>query len=169
MASILIIDDERAIRNVLKDILNNEGYTSDEATDGEEGLKKFKLANFDLVLCDIKMPKIDGIEFLQKAKEILQQVELADWFEYIPTELSSGQQQRISLARALINNPKIILADEPTGNLDTKSGRDVMNIIEELNKQGKTIVLITHEEDIAKYAKRIIHMRDGKIETDITK
>ena len=61
MASILIIDDERAIRNVLKDILNNEGYTTDEATDGEEGLKKFKLANFDLVLCDIKMPKIDGI------------------------------------------------------------------------------------------------------------
>lgn len=70
MASILIIDDERAIRNVLKDILNNEGYTTDEATDGEEGLKKFKLTNFDLVLCDIKMPKIDGIEFLQKAKEI---------------------------------------------------------------------------------------------------
>lgn len=70
MASILIIDDERAIRNVLKDILNNEGYVTDEATDGEEGLKKFKTANFDLVLCDIKMPKIDGIEFLQKAKEI---------------------------------------------------------------------------------------------------
>jgi len=70
MASILIIDDERAIRNVLKDILNNEGYTTDEATDGEEGLKKFKSTNFDLVLCDIKMPKIDGIEFLQKAKEI---------------------------------------------------------------------------------------------------
>lgn len=70
MASILIIDDERAIRNVLKDILNNEGYITDEATDGEEGLKKFKTANIDLVLCDIKMPKIDGIEFLQKAKEI---------------------------------------------------------------------------------------------------
>jgi two-component system nitrogen regulation response regulator NtrX len=70
MASILIIDDERAIRNVLKDILNNEGYNTDEATDGEEGLKKFKSASFDLVLCDIKMPKIDGIEFLQKAKEI---------------------------------------------------------------------------------------------------
>ncbi len=70
MASILIIDDERAIRNVLKDILNNEGYTTDEATDGEEGLKKFTSTNFDLVLCDIKMPKIDGIEFLQKAKEI---------------------------------------------------------------------------------------------------
>jgi len=70
MASILIIDDERAIRNVLKDILNNEGYTTDEATDGEEGLKKFNSTNFDLVLCDIKMPKIDGIEFLQKAKEI---------------------------------------------------------------------------------------------------
>lgn len=70
MASILIIDDERAIRNVLKDILNNEGYTTDEATDGEEGLKKFTSTSFDLVLCDIKMPKIDGIEFLQKAKEI---------------------------------------------------------------------------------------------------
>ncbi|WP_439505916.1 sigma-54-dependent transcriptional regulator [Sediminibacterium sp.] len=70
MASILIIDDERAIRNVLKDILSNEGYTTDEAPDGEEGLKKFKAGNFDLVLCDIKMPKIDGIEFLQKAKEL---------------------------------------------------------------------------------------------------
>lgn len=70
MASILIIDDERAIRNVLKDILNNEGYSTEEATDGEEGLKKFKATSFDLVLCDIKMPKIDGIEFLQKAKEV---------------------------------------------------------------------------------------------------
>jgi two-component system nitrogen regulation response regulator NtrX len=70
MASILIIDDERAIRNVLKDILNNEGYNTDEAPDGEEGLKKFKAGNFDLVLCDIKMPKIDGIEFLQQAKQL---------------------------------------------------------------------------------------------------
>lgn len=83
-----------------------------------------------------------------------------------PNQLSGGQQQRVAIARALMNNPNIILADEPTGNLDTKSGEDVMRILKELNKEGKTIILITHEHDIAKQAKKIIHIRDGQIVKD---
>lgn len=99
----------------------------------------------------------------EKAKELLTQVGLAERLHNRPNQLSGGQQQRVAIARALMNNPKIILADEPTGNLDTKSGNDVMQILKSLNKEGKTIVLITHEQDIAKQAKRIVHFRDGQI------
>lgn len=97
------------------------------------------------------------------AKKYLTDLGLADRFHNRPNQLSGGQQQRVAIARALMNNPNIILADEPTGNLDTKSGTDVMNILKKLNAEGKTIILITHEHDIAKQAKKIIHIRDGKI------
>ncbi len=80
-----------------------------------------------------------------------------------PNQLSGGQQQRVAIARSLVNNPELILADEPTGNLDTKSGEDVMSILKDLNKAGKTIVMITHEADIAAIAKKIILIRDGKV------
>lgn len=100
---------------------------------------------------------------IKKATDLLTSVGLKDRIYNHPNQLSGGQQQRVAIARALINDPKIILADEPTGNLDTKSGEDVMNILKKLNSEGKTIILITHEIDIAKQAQRIIHVRDGKI------
>jgi putative ABC transport system ATP-binding protein len=99
----------------------------------------------------------------EKALKALEMVGLSDKTKNKPNELSGGQQQRVAIARALINNPSIILADEPTGNLDTKSGDEIMKIFKGLHKEGKTIVLITHEPDIAKYGKRVIHFKDGKI------
>lgn len=99
----------------------------------------------------------------KRAEVLLQQLGLHERTHNRPNQLSGGQQQRVAIARALMNNPQIILADEPTGNLDTKSGQDVMAILKNLNKEGKTIVLITHEHDIAKQAKKIIHVKDGNI------
>lgn len=99
----------------------------------------------------------------EKAKDLLVQLGLGERLYSRPNQLSGGQQQRVAIARALINDPSLILADEPTGNLDTKSGNDVMAILKKLNKEGKTIVLITHESDIAKQAKRILHIKDGMI------
>lgn len=99
----------------------------------------------------------------EKAAKALENVGLGDKLKNKPNELSGGQQQRVAIARALITNPSLILADEPTGNLDTKSGEEIMKIFTELNKQGKTIILITHEDHISVLAKKIIHLRDGKI------
>ncbi len=98
-----------------------------------------------------------------RAKELLTQVGLADHMHKRPNQLSGGQQQRVAIARSLMNNPAIILADEPTGNLDSKSGADVMGIIKDLNKQGKTIIMITHDPHLAKQAKRAVYIRDGNI------
>ncbi len=102
-------------------------------------------------------------ERFERAEEILTKLGLSERMNNHPNQLSGGQQQRVAIARALMNNPEIILADEPTGNLDSKSGEDVMKILKELNDDGKTIVLITHEHDIAKKANRIINVRDGMI------
>lgn len=101
-----------------------------------------------------------------RAKEALQNVGLEDRMEHKPNELSGGQRQRVAIARALINNPSIILADEPTGNLDTKTSVDIMNLFGQIHKNGNTVILVTHEEDIARYAHRVIRLRDGKIESD---
>ncbi len=100
------------------------------------------------------------------AMETLERVGLGDRFHHKPNELSGGQRQRVAIARALINNPSIIFADEPTGNLDTTTGDEIMQIFEELHHQGNTIILVTHEEYIAEHALRIIRLRDGKIERD---
>lgn len=100
----------------------------------------------------------------ERAKEVLQKVGLADRMNHKPNELSGGQRQRVAVARALINNPSILLADEPTGNLDTKTSHEIMALFEEIHNQGNTIVLVTHEEDIAKHAKRIVRLRDGVVE-----
>ena len=101
------------------------------------------------------------------AKDVLEKVGLSDRMSHAPSELSGGQQQRVAIARALVNKPSIIFADEPTGNLDSQTGEDVMNLFKELNNQGQTIILITHEEDIAKQSKRIINIKDGLIESDL--
>jgi len=101
-----------------------------------------------------------------RATEVLGEVGLSDRIDHSPSELSGGQQQRVAIARALVNKPSIIFADEPTGNLDSKTGEDVMELFKNLNNQGQTIILITHEEDIAKQSKRIINIKDGLIESD---
>ena len=100
------------------------------------------------------------------AKEYLEKVELTDRSHHLPSELSGGQKQRVAIARALVNNPSIILADEPTGALDTKTGNQIMQLLVELNKEGKTIIMVTHEPEIAAYAKRQIVIRDGIISSD---
>jgi len=102
----------------------------------------------------------------ERAEEVLHQVGLQDRMDHKPNELSGGQRQRVAVARALVNNPSIILADEPTGNLDTKTSYEIMALLDDIHKAGNTIILVTHEEDIAEHAKRIVRMRDGVVETD---
>jgi putative ABC transport system ATP-binding protein len=103
---------------------------------------------------------------IERAKQALRHVDLEQRMYHKPSELSGGQRQRVAIARALVNNPSILLADEPTGNLDTATGVEIMGLFERLHQQGNTIVLVTHEHDIALYAHRIIHVRDGKVEKD---
>jgi len=101
-----------------------------------------------------------------RATEVLKQVNLADRMDHQPNQLSGGQRQRVAIARALVNKPSIILADEPTGNLDSKTSVEIMKLFGDIHKQGNTVILVTHEEDIAAYAHRVIRLRDGLIETD---
>jgi putative ABC transport system ATP-binding protein len=105
----------------------------------------------------------------ERAREALRKVELEDRMGHKPNELSGGQRQRVAIARALVNNPSILLADEPTGNLDSKTGVEIMSLFDRLHQAGNTIVLVTHELDIAEHAHRIVHIRDGKVERDVRK
>jgi putative ABC transport system ATP-binding protein len=102
----------------------------------------------------------------KRAEDVLQSVDLSDRITHRPSELSGGQRQRVAVARALVNNPSIILADEPTGNLDSKTSVDIMNLFSKIHADGNTVIVVTHEEDIAKYAHRIIRLRDGMVESD---
>ena len=135
----------------------------------------FVFQNFNLLprmsaLQNVALPLVYGNiakrERLDRAAAALQLVGLGNRIEHKPNELSGGQRQRVAIARALINNPTIIMADEPTGNLDTKSGEEIMLIFNELNQQGRTLILVTHEPEVADHAKRVILVRDGYIVRD---
>ena len=121
------------------------------------------LENVALPLVYAGIPKKTRTEM---AQEVLRKVDLMDRSHHKPNELSGGQCQRVAIARALVNNPSIILADEPTGNLDSKTSYEIMNIFSKIHSEGNTVVLVTHEEDISNYAKRVIRLRDGLIESD---
>jgi putative ABC transport system ATP-binding protein len=110
---------------------------------------------------------ISSADRLKRARGALEKVELGDRVSHRPNQLSGGQRQRVAIARALVNNPSILLADEPTGNLDSKTGVEIMALFKRLHEAGNTIVLVTHEADIAAHAHRILHIRDGKIEDDV--
>ncbi len=160
-------------------ILNNQevGKLSDdelaEIRNKEIGFvfQTFNLLPRSTALDNVSLPLIYAgykeSERKEKALEVLDQVGLSDRVNHKPNELSGGQRQRVAVARALVNNPSIILADEPTGNLDSKTSHEIMGLLDQIHKNGNTIILVTHEEDIALHAHRIIRLRDGVIESDI--
>jgi putative ABC transport system ATP-binding protein len=131
--------------------------------------QSFNLLPKTTALENVELPLIystEDVDLKAKARAALEAVGLGDRIDHVPSELSGGQQQRVAIARALVNDPAIILADEPTGNLDSVSSHEVMNIFKKLHQEGRTVVLITHEQDVAEAANRIIKMKDGKIISD---
>ena len=152
-------------------------YEQDELADIRNKQIGFVFQQFNLLanlsaLENVIMPmtyaKVQKKNREEKALQLLSLVGLSDRTHHKPTELSGGQQQRVSIARALANDPAIILADEPTGALDTKTGQEVLNTLKELNKKGKTVLIITHDVEVARNTNRIITLRDGKVMTDVS-
>jgi putative ABC transport system ATP-binding protein len=130
----------------------------------------FNLLPRATALHNVELPLIyngtPAVERLERAKQALEKVDLTERMNHKPNELSGGQRQRVAIARALVNSPSIVLADEPTGNLDSKTGEEIMTLFETLHSQGNTIIVVTHENDVAQHARRIIHIRDGKVFSD---
>jgi putative ABC transport system ATP-binding protein len=148
--------------NQLADIRNNEiGFV----------FQTFNLLPRYTALENVMLPLIyagfSKTERTERAKEVLESVSLTDRMTHRPNELSGGQRQRVAVARALVNHPSIILADEPTGNLDSKTSIDIMNLFDEIHDLGNTIIVVTHEEDIASRAWRVVRLRDGEVESDV--
>jgi putative ABC transport system ATP-binding protein len=133
--------------------------------------QSFNLINFKNALENVALPlyyqKVGRKKRNRKAMEYLEKMGLKEWADHLPSELSGGQKQRIAIARALISNPKVILADEPTGALDSKTSQEVIDLLKEINKNGITMIIVTHEHDIADQTNRIIHLKDGIIENDV--
>lgn len=169
------------VASMLAQATNGEIYLKDKRVEGYKEVEQAKLRNeeigfifqqFNLLprtssLDNVSLPllyaKVSSGERDQRARSMLEKVGLSDRLYNKPSQLSGGQQQRVAIARALINNPAIIFADEPTGNLDSKSGDDIKKLLTDLNKEGKTIILVTHEEDVAAIAKRTVMFKDGEI------
>ncbi len=155
-----------------RDVSEMDGDELAEIRNREIGFvfQTFNLLPRSTSLRNVELPLIyagvDPEEREQRAAAALTAVGLGDRLQHKPNELSGGQRQRVAIARALVNNPSIILADEPTGNLDSKTGEEIMALFENLYQQGNTVILVTHEADIAKHARRAIHLRDGLIERD---
>ncbi|MGH9508944.1 MAG: ABC transporter ATP-binding protein [Terriglobales bacterium] len=130
----------------------------------------FNLLARATALHNVELPLIyngtPAAQRIERAREALRLVDLEDRITHKPNELSGGQRQRVAIARALVNHPSIILADEPTGNLDSQTGAEIMALFDRLHSQGNTIILVTHEHDIAEHAHRVVHIRDGKVESD---
>ncbi|UBM63655.1 ABC transporter ATP-binding protein [Candidatus Sulfidibacterium hydrothermale] len=155
------MDVSKMTDNELADVRNREiGFI----------FQTFNLLPRSTALENVMLPLIyAGVskqERIKRATEALESVQLADRMNHKPNELSGGQRQRVAVARALVNKPSLILADEPTGNLDSKTSVEIIGLLEEIHRKGNTIVLVTHEEDIAEHAHRIIRLRDGRIEED---
>ena len=129
--------------------------------------QNFNLLSSATALENVELPLLYGgvpaVERVKTAKQLLEKVGLGDRLHHYPTQLSGGQQQRVAIARALVNSPKILMADEPTGNLDSQTSDDIMAMLTQLNKDGLTVILVTHEPDVARYSKRVVLMKDGKI------
>jgi putative ABC transport system ATP-binding protein len=125
-----------------------------------------RLTSFENVALPLIYAGIAEKERKERTEKVMEMVGLQDRMKNRPNQLSGGQRQRVAIARALINNPSIILADEPTGNLDSKTSHEIMNIFGEIHSKGNTVILVTHEEDISKFAKRVVGLRDGLIEYD---
>jgi len=134
--------------------------------------QSFNLINYKNALDNVALPLYyQGIkrkERMEKSMHYLEKVGLANWAKHLPSELSGGQKQRVAIARALVSEPKVLLADEPTGALDTKTSYEVMELVQQINEEGKTVLIVTHEQDIAEMTKRIVLLKDGQIEEDTT-